>query len=53
MSGWELEAREGPAVLLVVPLLGVSVFALVAIVRCGDLGLGRKPVDGALWGFCG
>jgi hypothetical protein len=48
VSGWELEAREVLAVLLVLPLLVVIVFALVDIVRRRDLGLVRKAVYVAL-----
>ncbi len=48
MSGWELEAREVLAVLSVLPLLVVIVFALVDIVRRRDLGLVRKAVYVAL-----
>ena len=48
MSGWELDAREALAALLVLPLLVVVVFALVDIVRRRDLGLVRKAVYVAL-----
>lgn len=48
MSAWELDAREVLAVLLVLPLLVVIVFALVDIVRRRDLGLVRKAVYVAL-----
>jgi hypothetical protein len=48
VSGWELDVREVLAVLLVLPLLVVIVFALVDIVRRRDLGLLRKAVYVAL-----
>lgn len=48
MSAWELDAREVLAVLLVLPLLVVIVFALVDIVRRRDLGLVRTTVYVAL-----
>lgn len=48
MSGWELDVREVLAVLLVLPLVVVIVFALIDIVRRRDLGLVRKAVYVAL-----
>lgn len=48
MSGWASDAQHALAVLLVLPLLVVIVFALVDIVRRPDLGGVRKVVYAAL-----